>query len=384
MRIEFLLIAIIFLSMCTQKEEEKMVRTRPVKHMVVQKSGVNDRHTFSGSAQSKEEAKLSFRVAGTISNIRVKVGDLIKKGQIIARIEPTDYKVSLQQALAQERGAQATEHSSETQIKSAEANFIAVRSAYQRVTKLYENNSVSLSEFEQTKANYEAALANYEAAKSQYEAAKYNTTASQGSKNAAQNQVDYTRLIAPFNGVISQQLVEENELVNSGTPIVTLSSLGKPEVVVGVPEVLISKVKKGMKTFVSFSTLPGRSFEASVIEVGYSPGSGSTYPVTTNLLSTDAAIRPGMPASVTFDFKLPTELSQKLLVPAASVGEDSDGRFVFKLERTENGRAIARRQSVKVGKLRNQGFEIIQGLKEGDIIAAAGLNILLDGDEVRL
>lgn len=384
MSLKYLLFISILFSMCRTQEEEKIVRTRPVKHMTIQKSGVTDSHTFSGSAQSKEEANLSFKVAGTVSTINVKVGDLIKRGQNIAIIEPTDYEVSLQQAEAQQRGAEANEQSSQTQIKSAEASYIAAKSSYQRITKLYENNSVSLSDFEQAKANYEAASAQYEAAKSQFEAAKYNTSASKGGKAAAQNQVSYTRLNAPFSGVISQQLVEENELVGSGTPIVTLSSLGKPQVVVGVPEILISKVVEGMNTTVSFSTLPGKTFKAKVIEVGYSPGSGSTYQVTTDLLDSDSGIRPGMPANVTFEFELPTDQAQKILVPAAAVGEDTEGRFVFKLDKTGEGKAIARRQSIAVGKLRNQGFEIISGLSDGDIIAAAGLNILLDGDEVRL
>lgn len=372
------------LAMCTAKQEEKVVRVRPVKHITLTSVGVSDQHTFTGTAQAKEEANLSFRVAGTVNRINVKVGDVVRRGQSIASLEPTDYQVTLQQAEAQEHGSKASEQSSETQIKSAEANFIASRSSYQRITKLYENNSVSLSEFEQSKANFEAAKAQYDAAKAQYEAAKFSTTASVSSKNSAQNQVNYTRLTAPFSGVISQQLVEENELVNSGTSIVTLSSLGKPEVLVGVPEILISKVKKGMVAQVTFSTLPDKVFDAKVIEVGFSPGSGSTYPITTDLLTSDAAIRPGMPANVTFNFPLPEDLANKIIVPAAAVGEDTEGQFVFKLEKSTDGLANVRRQAITVGKLRNEGFEVTSGLQTGDMIAAAGLNILLDGDEVKL
>jgi len=276
MRILTSIMTILLFCMCSPKEEKDTVRIRPVKHITLSKTSVSHQHTFTGTAQSKEQANLSFRVAGTVNKINVKVGDLVKRGQLIASLEPTDYQVSLQQAQAQERGAEASEESSETQIKSAEANFIASKSAYQRVTKLYENNSVSLSEFEQSKANFEAALAQFDAAKSQYEAAKFSTNASKGSVNAAQNQVKYTRITAPFSGVISQQLIEENELVNSGTPVVTISSLGKPEVTVGVPEILISEVEKGMIAQVAFSTIPDKTFDARVIEVGFSPGSGST------------------------------------------------------------------------------------------------------------
>ena len=376
--------SILIFAMCGKAKEEKEVRIRPVKHITLSKTGISEEHTFTGVAKAKDEANLSFKVAGTVDQLNVKVGDIIKRGQIIASLESTDYQVNLQQAEAQEQAAQANEHSSETQIKSAEANFISSRSAYQRITKLYENNSVSLSEFEQTKAAYEAARAQYEAAQAQYEAAQFNSTATLGQKESAQNQVSYTQLAAPFSGVISQQHIEENELVASGTPVVTLSSLGKPEVQVGVPEILISRVQKGMMTKVSFTTIPGRTFDAEVIEVGYSPGSGSTYPVTVDLLNSDEAIRPGMPSNVTFSFELEEGMANMIVVPTTSIGEDPNGRFVFKLEKASDNRAIVKRQEVKIGKMRNEGFEILSGLNDGDIIAAAGLNILLDGDEVRM
>ena len=379
-----LTISVLLFSMCSRAKEEKEVRIRPVKHITLSKTDINEEHTFTGVAKAKDEANLSFKVAGTVDLLHVKVGDIIRRGQLIASLESTDYQVSLQQAEAQEQAAQANQQSSQTQIKSAEANYISSKSAYQRITKLYENNSVSLSEFEQTKAAFEAARAQYEAAQAQYEAAQFNSTATLGQKQSAKNQVSYTQLVAPFSGVISQQYIEENELVNSGTAIVTLSSLGKPEVQVGVPEILISKVKKGMMTRVEFSTIPGEVFEAEVIEVGYSPGSGSTYPVTVDLKNSDEAIRPGMPANVTFSFKLQDELANRIIVPTTSIGEDPKGRFVFLLEKTSENQAVVRRQDVQIGKMRNEGFEIISGLNDGDIIAAAGLNILLDGDAVRM
>ena len=377
-------ISLLLLSSCGSKTvTEEVQRLRPVKFITVNPATINEEHTFSGTAQAPEEANLSFKVAGTINRIHVKVGDVVRNGQVLASLEATDYNVSLKQAKAQEEGAKASQQSSETQIKSAEANYIAARSAYQRITKLYENNSVSLSEFEQSKANYEAARASFDAAQSQYKAAQFNTTASLGQTQSAENQVSYTVLKAPFSGVISQQFVEENELVVSGNPVLTISSLGKPEVVVGVPEVLISRVKKGMMTNVSFSTIPGSSFEAVVLEVGYSPGSGSTYPVTVDLITSDENIRPGMPANVSFLFELPEQLSEAIVVPAAAVGEDSEGRFVFLLEDSEDQKLQVRRRAVEIGKMRNTGFEIISGLSPGEKIASAGLNVLQDGDQVR-
>ncbi|MFT6808358.1 MAG: multidrug efflux system membrane fusion protein [Saprospiraceae bacterium] len=384
MRFLFFIMLVIITISCKDETVKKEVSIRPVKHITVKKSGVSEKHTFSGTAQAKESAGLSFKVAGTINKVFVKVGDRVTRGQLIASLEPTDYKVSLQQAEAQEQGSQANEQSSATQIKSAEANYIAANSAYQRITRLYENNSVSLSEFEQAKASFEAADAQFMASKAQYEAAKYSSTASNGQKVSAQNQVSYTRLSAPFSGIIAQQHMEENELVNSGTAVVTLSSTSKPEVVVGVPEVLISKVVNGMQTKVSFSTIQNEVFIGIVREVGYSPGSGSTYPITVDLKESSSSIRPGMPANVQFEFKQSDSANEKIIVPAAAVGEDTEGRFVYKLNSAEANLVTTQKIYVTIGKLRNEGFEILNGLSEGDLIAAAGLNVLLEGDRLKL
>ena len=370
MRVFSILILSILFSACQEKQVEKEIPIRPVKFTTLKKTGVADNRSFTGTAKSKEEAKLSFRVAGTVTEILVKVGDRVRTGQLIATLDPEDYQVALKQVEAVESGSRANQ-------KSAEANYIAAKSSYQRIKKLYENNSVPLSQFEQAKAQYDAA-------KSNYEAAQFNTDASKEQIQSAQNQVSYTKLTAPFSGIISSKHVEENELVNSGTPIITLSSEDDLEVQVGVPEVLISHVSNGMTTKIQFSTMPDILFEGKVAEVGFSPGNSSTYPVTVDLLTENKDIRPGMPATVIFELSSEEERRNKLLVPAASVGEDDKGRFVFLLEEQGENRAVAKKQYVEIEHLHTEGFEIKSGLQEGQMIATAGLNILLEGDVVRL
>ena len=241
-----------------EKSEHVEVRLRPVKYMKVSDSEINTNHTFSGTSRAKEEAKLSFRVAGTINKIYVKVGEKVAKGKLIASLDAADYNIQLQQAISQEQGSAASQQGAATQIKSAEANFIAAQSSYSRIEKLYENNSVPLSDFEQAKANFEASEASYKSAQANFQASKSQTSTSKQASQNAKNQVAYTRLTAPFSGVIStQQLIEENELVNSGTSIVTLSSTRKTRSPMsGVPEVLISKDQKpALIAKVSFTVL---------------------------------------------------------------------------------------------------------------------------------
>lgn len=351
------------------KADQVETVVRPVRFGKVIKSGSANSQTFSGTAQSSKEAKLSFKVAGTINSLNVKVGDRIRTGQVIAQLDAIDYSIQYEQAFAQLKSA-------ETQIKSAEAQLVASKSTYERVEKLYENNSVPLSEYEQAKTSYEAA-------QSQYEAAVAQVTASQKQVESSKNQVGYAQLKAPFSGVITAIMVEENELVNSGAPIASLSAEGQPEVIVGVPEVFISQISKGQKVGIHFSVLASQEFSGTVSEVGFSAGDASTYPVIIEIDNPGERIRPGMAATVLFHFGESQNNKQYLVAPVPSVGEGPDGNFVFKLEK-EGDAHVAQKQTVQVGELLPSGFEIVSGLQEGDLVATAGLKALLDGMEVKL
>ena len=126
-------------------EEVVSETIRPVRYAEVINVASGEGRTFSDVAQSSKETKLSFKGGGKINNLSVKIGDRVGQGQLIATLEAVDYDIQLEQAKAQQTSALAQEKSAATQIKSAEANLIATRSAYDRIQKLYETNSISLS-----------------------------------------------------------------------------------------------------------------------------------------------------------------------------------------------------------------------------------------------
>ena len=285
-------------------------------------------------------------------------------------MDATDYNIQYEQAVANRKSA-------ETQIKSAETNLITTKSTYERVEKLYENNSVPLSEYEQAKSAFEGA-------KSQYDAALAQVAASEKQVEASRNQVAYTSLRAPFSGVITQLNVEENELVNSGTPVAVLVAVGTPEVSVGLPEIFINKVVKGQSVKINFSVLPQTLFDGVVSEIAFSSPNASTYPVIVEIKDPSDQIRPGMAANVTFSFDNPANTASSLIVPIKAVGEDDQGNFVFQLEKSGESTFKVIKKPVDIGQLLNQGFEVKAGLQEGDLVATAGLQSLLDGMEVRL
>ncbi len=369
-QVGFLTLVLFVISSCTGKEKlesEKLLR--PVKFSKVVTSKDASTETFSGIAQSSKETKLSFKVAGTISHIGVKVGDQIRRGQLIARIDQTDYSVQLQQSVANKKSVDA-------QIQSARSQLTNSSSTYERIEKLYENNSVSISEFEQAKSALQSAQAAYDAA-----VAQANASAKQ--VEAAQNQVQYSTLTAPYEGIITSLQVEENEIVGAGAPIATISALGDPEISVGMPEIYISKVSRDQEVKVQFSSISNKTFDGYVYEVGFSSLGGSTYPVTIRITKPTVEIRPGMPADVHFTFANDSEMGESLIAPVAAVGEDGDGHFVYTL--INQGEFYrAKRTSVEIGDLSPAGFEVKSGLTAGDLVAVAGLDMLLDEMQVKL
>ncbi|MEM6376614.1 MAG: efflux RND transporter periplasmic adaptor subunit [Bacteroidota bacterium] len=371
MRLIILSILLLTLLGCQEKSVEVEKRIRPIKYAKIESATGMETHTFSGVAKAQNETNLSFKVAGTLSSINVELGDRVRKGQLIATIDPVDYNIQTKQAISQKEGSVANAKAAETQLVNAQAT-------YDRVAKLYENNSVALSEYQQAKAGLDAAQAQFEAANSQVSTADQQI-------QAATNQVNYARLVSPMSGVVTAVQVEANEIVNSGMIVAQVSSLGKPEVEVGVPEIVINKIKKGQQVNITLPSSPGQEFQGVVDQVAYASGNAPTYPVIVEIDQSNEQVRPGMAANVTFLVSKNEAVTQaKMVVPIAAVGKDSQGNFVYVLRQKDKAVYVAEKKTVTIGELIPEGFELLGGLQAGDIVATAGLKSLMNGTEVKL
>jgi RND family efflux transporter MFP subunit len=329
---------------------------RPVRSEVVTSSGAARVRSFAGVAKAGLESQLSFRVSGTVERVPVNVGASVKRGQVLARLDPTDYELKVQEAVAGLAQAKAAE-------RNAEAD-------YDRVRGLYENNNASLRELDGARATAESSRAQVEAAEKRLEQAR--------------QQLSYSTLRAPTDGQVASVDVEVNENVNSGQKLFLMTAGSDIDVEVALPGALISNIAVGQTVEVSFDALPGRVFPASVSEAGVAAvGTATTFPVTVRLDDADSGIRSGMAAEVRFAFG-GADGSERMLVPAVSVGEDRDGRFVFVLEEAAGGKGVVRRRSVSVGELTAGGIEILGGLENGEVIVTAGVRRLSDGEEVKI
>jgi RND family efflux transporter MFP subunit len=329
---------------------------RPVRVEQVFLSGGSRVRTFSGTARAGVESRLSFKVAGTVRRINVKTGDTVRRGQLLAEIDPRDYELQVEDAEASLAQARA-------RARNAESNL-------ERVRGLYENNN--------------AAQNDYDAARSEAEYSAALVKSGEKRLELARSQLSYTRLDSPVAGAISALNVEVNENVSVGQTAVVLTSGKRTEVQVAMPELFIARVREGESVEVTFDALPGRTYAAVVTEVGVtSVGMATTFPVTVSLRDASPEILPGMAAEVAMRFET-ADGRERMIVPPFAVGEDRQGRFVFVAEPGENGLATARRRNVKVGDLSGDGLEILEGLEEGDLLITAGVSRIEDGMQVRL
>lgn len=330
---------------------------RPVRYQKIYETGGERERSFSGTAKSGIESKLSFKVAGTVDKINVKVGDIVKKDYLIAELDDKDYRLQLQEA--------------EAGLEQANAQALNAKSSYERVRGLYENRNVSLSDLDASRAAYESVNASVRSIEKRLELAKAR--------------VSYTKLKAPFSGAVSMVTVEENENVNAGTPIVILTGKSEPEVEVAIPESLISDIKKGDPVTVTFDALKEKIITGIVSEVGIAANPYSvTYPVTVKLKNAGAELRSGMTGEVIFTFRSKASSKSKFIIPSYAVSEDHEGRFVYIVLPTENHLGKVKRVGVTTGEFTGNGIEIFGGITEGDLVITAGVSRIEDGMTVKL
>ena len=335
-------------------------KIRPVLYYQVSAAGGPLERTFSGVSEAGQESNLSFKVPGLVTELAVKVGDVVEKDAFIAQLDETDLRLRVRQAQAA--------------LASASAQWRNAETAYRRVQSLYANQNASRSDLDAARAASRSAQAAADSATQ--------------SVNLAKQQLAYTRLTAPVKGTVAAVLIEVNENVKAGQPIVNLTSGARPKVTVAVPEALIARVERGAEVKVHFDAVADTECLATVSEVAVSSRLGNAaFPVTVVLAEPNEAVRPGMAADVTFRFEPEhPDAGPRFVVPASAVGQDKDGRFLFLIERAEaEGLGTVHRQNVTVAdELTPEGLEILDGVKEGDLVVTAGVSKIEDGMQVKV
>ncbi|MDJ0839519.1 MAG: efflux RND transporter periplasmic adaptor subunit [Acidobacteriota bacterium] len=301
--------------------------------------------SFPGTVQAAQRVNLAFRVGGPLLELPVKEGSMIKRNQVIARIDPRDYEIAR---------------------KAAEARFKKARADYDRAESLYTTSSISASTLDQARSAKDIAAAEL---------------------NKAEANLKDTVLKAPFSGLIGDRLVNNFEEVRPRQNIVNLHNLSELEVVVNVPENIVARLKRGNvgQVVATFEAASGKSFPVRFKEGSIKADPKTqTYQVTFGLPQPKGLnLLPGMTATLTGKRKEGAEVKPVMEVPASAVFPDEEKRsYVWVVD--EQTLTVSKRR-VEVGELNAvDQITIISGLDNGERIAVAAVNQLREGMTIRL
>jgi RND family efflux transporter MFP subunit len=351
---------LLFFSGCSKEEPPKKEVVRPVKAIQVGGLEVLTGRGFPGKAKATQEANLSFRVNGTLNKFPAKVGDEVKKGRIMARLDPRDYEVNLRNA----RG----------QLDKARAVLKLAQSDYDRVVSIRDKDPGAISA-----SMIDAKLGDRDSAKAQVASLEAQVA-------TAKDALSYTELKAPFSGTVVETFVENYEDVQAKQQIVRIVDTSKIEFIVNVPENLISHVPKVKKVFVRFDAFPDNEISGTIKEIGKEASQTTrTYPVTLIMDQPDnMKILPGMAGQARGDREAAAIAGgEGITVPVSAIlTADTDKQNRVWVIDEKSGQITLRK--VTMGKLSDSGVMIDDGLKAGEWVAIAGVHSLQEGQKVRI
>ena len=221
----------------------------------------------SGSVEGSETADVAFLVGGKVARVLVEEGQHVSKGQLLAEIEPTDYRNAFNAATAQTDAARALAEKADAglrkqELEQARIDFERWEDEYKRMKFLVERKSLPANDFQKIEAAYNASRERYQMAqegtrKEDRATALAQAHAADAQASEERKRLDDTRLLAPISGNISMRKVDPGQTVAAGTTVFSIVDLNPAKVRVGVPEVEIAKVKLGAKATVTLPSLPG-------------------------------------------------------------------------------------------------------------------------------
>ena len=357
MRFIFVSLFLIALLGCNESDKKTSNSVRPIMWTEVSSSSLDQVRTLSGIVAPVEATKLSFEVNGKIEKINVHLGDDVIKGQALAQLNQRNFQLGLQSAQAQ--------------YEQSKASFSDAKNSYLRYEKLIKQGVVSQSGFDNAKANFDASKSAVDVAKAQLDI-------------AAKNLEDST-LIAPYNGVITKQLFEPSQQIGAGQHVFEIEGKHGLEVNVMVPETLIRELTRDTALTISFPVIPALTMQGKITEIGTRAESANAFPLTVVLQSDNPLLRAGMTAEVEFAFEGVgrtghTGAVMRIPVTALRAGINQKTYvFVYDVEQQVVVKTLVQTENV----LENEVY-ISAGIKEGDIIATAGVAFLRDGQAVTL
>ncbi len=330
-------------------EEKEFVR--PVKVAAVSAAPQGRTLAYSGVVRPRVESNIGFRVGGKIVERTANVGDRVKVGQVIARLDDTDLRLA--------------EGSAKAAVASARTRRDVTHDNLERAKPLLAKQFISQASYDIRRNELDAAVSGLESAEAQL--------------RQAANATSYATLKADKAGIVTAVMGEPGQVVSAGQAVVALAESGEVEVAIGVPEQDAGRLAVGQRATISLWAGPGKSAEGRIREIaGQADPASRTYAVRVAVADPPQAMRLGMSATVAI--RIDGE-GPAMVVPLTALTESEGTPVVFVVD-TE--KRTVRRTPVTIAGTVSDGVRIPGGLNPGDIIVTAGVQFLRDGMRVRL
>ena len=342
--LSMLIVSSVMLLGCSKKTEE----TEAVPYvMVVQPATtLNEQQSYAGEVQARQATDLAFRVGGQITERFVNVGDRVKVGQVLAKLDVKDAQLQLNSAKAQLDSTQSAAKVAADELK--------------RFQQLLPMHAVSQSQYDVVKNQYETAIA----------AAKQ----AQANFNVSANQTGYNQLLANKNGVITKRNIEVGQVIAAGQAAYQLAIDGDREVVIGVPEQAVAKIQVGQQAWVTLWSKPEEKFAAYVREISPAADASRTFSAKVALKEGQGSIQMGQSARVFFNH----QQHDVLMVPLSSVSANGQQAYVWVVNPNHSIRKVL----VGLGAYGRDRVQVTQGLNAQDWVVVGGVHLLHEQQKI--
>ncbi|MCP3668286.1 MAG: efflux RND transporter periplasmic adaptor subunit [Gammaproteobacteria bacterium] len=336
---------------CGEKENPAPKPVRPVLSQLAEVTPYWQTNTYSGEIRARHETDLGFRINGKIIERKVEAGDQVKPGDVLARLDPENYRLQLTEAEAQLAVARAEKSKAAADLK--------------RYDTLLQRKLVSEEEFH----NYRNGL----------EVASAKERQASAAVKAARNQHRYTTLIADREGVVTSVQADEGQVIVAGQSVVQLALCCEKEVEISVPENRLDALRNADDIQISLWAFPEKQYTAQLRELSPTADSVTrTYRVRLSLPDTGAEVSYGMTATARVRMQLHRQIVH---LPLSAIFQQDAAPAVWIVDPEQ---LRVKLQSVDVTEYRQDGALISSGLKGGERVVTAGVHRLVSGQKVRL
>jgi RND family efflux transporter MFP subunit len=340
----------------------------PVTVYRVQASSMQDGSRYSVSLSPLTQVDLAFKVGGYVKDIQrvggpdgqtriIQSGDEVRKGAVLARLRESDYAVKLNQAVSNEA--------------DAKANFTQAKQDFERAKNLYAAQSL-------TKSDYDAARARYDSAQAKLRGAVE-------SRKEADISMQDSTLKAPSDGVIFKRNIEVGSLVSAGTVAFVLADTSVVKALFGVPDITVQSLAVGRPLALTSEAIPGAEFHGQITKIDPSADATSrVFQIEVKIANPDNRLKPGMIAAVSLPGN--HDSTPRLAVPLSAIvrSPEHDAGYAVYVVDPQEGRAVARRRSVKLGPVLGNSVIVTEGIAPGESIVVKGTTVIIDGEQVRV